>query len=401
MSSSITKNDVFKSSRGSFDRLNNENYPQWSASMMRLLKAEGLWKIVTGDEICPVITGEHDGMTPEAAQNYQKRKVEDYRKQQDEASVLLHNACCVSTRVHIGKLEDPQTIWDTLKTRLDSAASDTGRQTLKTRLYAMQPATGESIAVWFEKLLHIRDQLAGSTEAIDDAQLRSVILNNIPVVYETTLKIEISKGKDVSIETIMDAVKEDESRRALRNKPPAATDAFLARELTDTKDVDNKDDKNTKDYRDSKEYRDFKEFKEARESREYREFRDYRNPRNDREFRNRPIQGKWCSFCESNTHTYAACYRRPRSDNRDNYSGFNTGQKRTFSSFECFHCGEQGHRSDNCPAKRRGEEARFKRNRQIEDRRQSALVTSEPSTGNAAMTTTNTGNSDRDAGPGF
>jgi hypothetical protein len=175
MSSSITKNDVFKSSRGSFDRLNNENYPQWSASMMRLLKAEGLWKIVTGDEICPVITGEHDGMTPEAAQNYQKRKVEDYQKRQDEASVLLHNACCVSTRVHIGKLEDPQTIWDTLKTRLDSAASDAGRQTLKTQLYAMQPATGESIAVWFEKLLHIRDQLAGSTEAIDDAQLRSVI----------------------------------------------------------------------------------------------------------------------------------------------------------------------------------------------------------------------------------
>jgi hypothetical protein len=216
MSSSITKNDVFKSSCGSFDRLNNENYPQWSASMMRLLKAEGLWKIVTGDEICPVITGEHDGMTPEAAQNYQKRKVEDYLKRQDEASVLLHNACCVSTRVHIGKLEDPQTIWDTLKTRLDSAASDAGRQTLKTRLYAMQPATGESIAIWFEKLLHIRDQLAGSTEAIDDAQLRSVILNNIPVVYETTLKMEISKGKDVSIETIMDAVKEDESHRALR-----------------------------------------------------------------------------------------------------------------------------------------------------------------------------------------
>jgi poly-D-alanine transfer protein DltD len=172
--------------------------------------------------------------------------------------------------------------------------------------------------------------------------------------------MKISKGKDVSIETIMDAVKEDESCRALRNKPPAATDAFLARGLTDTKNVNNtndsKDDRNTRDYRDSKEYRDIKEFKEAREFREFREFRDskdYRNPRNDREFRNRPIQGKWCSYCESNTHTYAACYRRPRSDNRDNYSGFNTGQKRTFPSFECFHCGEQGHRSDNCPAKRR------------------------------------------------
>jgi hypothetical protein len=33
----------------------------------------------------------------EAAQNYQKR--------QDEAGALLHNACSVSTRVHIGKLE--------------------------------------------------------------------------------------------------------------------------------------------------------------------------------------------------------------------------------------------------------------------------------------------------------
>jgi len=49
-----SKKDFFKSSKATFERLNEENYTQWAASMKRLLKAEGLRQIVTGLEKCPV-----------------------------------------------------------------------------------------------------------------------------------------------------------------------------------------------------------------------------------------------------------------------------------------------------------------------------------------------------------
>jgi hypothetical protein len=115
MASTISKPDTFKCKRGFFERLNSDNHLQWSGSMIRVLKAESLWKIVTGEETCPKNTNETSGTISEP--------IKAYRKRQNEAGALLYNACSVSARIHIGKLEDPKIIWETLKTRLDPAAS--------------------------------------------------------------------------------------------------------------------------------------------------------------------------------------------------------------------------------------------------------------------------------------
>jgi hypothetical protein len=358
------KSDIFKSNRGSFERLNNDNYPQWADSMSRTLKAEELWEITTGEETCSV--------------DADAEAIKKHRNRQREAGALLHNACSVSVRVHIGKEEDPKKIWDTLKIRLDSAASDHGRQTLKTKLYSTKPAAGESISIWFEKLLLIRDQLAGSTEEVDDALLKSVILNNIPSVYETTLKIEISRGKDTSIEAIMDAVKEDESRRTLRNQPPAATDAFYARDVRDSRNNNRYDP------------------------------RQFNNRSNNNNIR------RWCGYCNSSTHNYAVCYRRPRDNydnrgynSRDNYDnqGSNSSYKRPFEPVTCYHCGEEGHRSVECPVKKKGDDARYKRVRYDLPRITATSDSShtDSSNGNAAISIIKDNNHspDKDAGPGL
>jgi hypothetical protein len=213
------KTDTFKSNRGLFERLNNDNHPQWANSICGSLKAEDLWEMITGEEICPADADE--------------TVIRKHRNKQRQAAALLHNACSVSVRLHIRKEENPKKIWDTLKIRLDSAASDHGRQTLKTKLYSTKPVAGESILIQFEELLLIRDELAGSTEEVDNALLNSIILNSIPCVYKTTLRINISCGNDTNMEFIMNAVKEDESKRTMRNQPPAASDAFYARHNRD------------------------------------------------------------------------------------------------------------------------------------------------------------------------
>lgn len=318
--------DTFKTSHGSFERLTSDNYPQWSASMSRLLKAEELWEIVNGEENCP---------KPSDASNDTTDSIRAFNKRMNKAGVLLHNACSLPIRVYIEKLDNPAEIWKALKARVDSAASNAGRQTLKTKLYTTKPIPGESISIWFEKLLQIRNQLSGSSEEIDDTELRSVLQTGIPAALETALKIELKYSKDASIESIMDAVKEEESMRALRNQPAAATDAFYAKR--------------------SKE--------------------------------NTNQSQKWCSFCRSNTHTYAACFKRDKST-----PSFNPSHKRQtpIENIMCFHCGELGHKVDSCPIKRKANEARFKR------RRQDSSATAQ-----AASITPASASEDRDAGAGY
>jgi len=139
-----SKKDMFKSMRGTFERLNT-NYSQWSASMKRALKADGLWRIVGGSEKCPedpatsnnpansgsTVTSSAD-ITSASAIDFTLAKL-SFLKRQDEA--LLHDACSVGVRSHIEHLQSPEDIWNTLKARMNSAASEIGRQTLKARFH--------------------------------------------------------------------------------------------------------------------------------------------------------------------------------------------------------------------------------------------------------------------------
>jgi hypothetical protein len=51
------KKDVFQHTQGSFECLNSSNYPTWKVNCryLRLLLARNSWRIVTGEEVEPVI----------------------------------------------------------------------------------------------------------------------------------------------------------------------------------------------------------------------------------------------------------------------------------------------------------------------------------------------------------
>ena len=131
-----------------------------------------------------------------------------------------------------------------------------------------------------------------------------------------TLKIQQNRP-DATIESIIDALKEDERIRTMRTAPDAAAEAF------------------------------------AGEGSGMR-----RNPRGGSRGgrgRGRGGVGTWCSFCNTRTHTLEACW------SKDQAPGDSSAPSETATVDKdtlCWHCGESGHRQTGCPVKRRGDEAR-------------------------------------------
>ena len=64
----------------------------------------------------------------------------------------------------------------------------------------------------------------------------------------------------------------------------------------------------------------------------------------------------WCSFCNTGSHTFEDCWSKAR----DSAAG-KTATSAAVSTRPaplCWHCGESGHRQGDCPVKRPGDEAR-------------------------------------------
>ena len=59
----MSSKDTFKHPKGSYERLNANNYPTWSNSTRRLLHALRAWQIIAGEEIAPVIPGAGSGLS--------------------------------------------------------------------------------------------------------------------------------------------------------------------------------------------------------------------------------------------------------------------------------------------------------------------------------------------------
>ena len=131
-----------------------------------------------------------------------------------------------------------------------------------------------------------------------------------------TFKIQ-QNCPDATIESIINALKEDECIRTMRTAPDAAAEAF------------------------------------AGEGSGMR-----RNPRGGScggRGRGRGGAGTWCSLCNTRTHSLEACWSKDRAPGDSSApSETATVDKDTL----CWHCGESGHLQTGCSVKRRGDKAR-------------------------------------------
>ena len=303
--------DIFNHPKGSFERLTNSNYAPWKNNVRRLLRSIKAWDITEGrEQLPPLPPGGINSQTAAAIAARARRS--DFEQRREDAAGVIYNACSAPIRIYIDNTDDPEDMWLTLSERLDTASTAVGRQALYQKFMTLRPAPGKPIGEYLASLLEIRNQIAGTPEAISDVACKTHIFTSLPEVFEVTLKIQQNRP-DATVESIIDALKEDERIRMMKTTPDAATEAF------------------------------------------------YTSTGSRREVRTGPRGGRgrgrgsgnrtWCTFCNTRSHSLEDCW----SKDRDGVAG-NSEDSRP--SPLCWHCGESGHRQAECPVKRRGDEAR-------------------------------------------
>jgi hypothetical protein len=126
MSETSQPKDIFKHSKGSFERLNGENYPSWKINCRYLLLANDEWDIVTGDEVAPEIPPNGNSLQIGVATGLLK----DFRKRRQDATYIIHNSCSEFVHAHINQTDDPKVMWNALAKIYDTANETVGRQSL-------------------------------------------------------------------------------------------------------------------------------------------------------------------------------------------------------------------------------------------------------------------------------
>jgi hypothetical protein len=298
---------MFKHPKGSFDLLTSENYASWSKNMRRILRSTGGWDIVNGEEEAP------QQPAPNASNNVRQAFI-NFNERKEDAATYIYNGCSKHVKVMIDGTDDPQEMWEKLESKLNTASTALGRQQLYQKFGTMKPRPGVPIADYFTELEEIRSQIAGTEEAISDTAFKTHIFNSLPAAFAMTINNQQNRP-EATVESICNALIEDERLRSMKTSADAAAEALTA---------------NSKPYR---------------------------------------RQRKWCDFCKRTSHSTAECWSKDNPRNpqlntnrkgayKSNANPNPTG-KRTRNDFEedkstsskvvCYYCCEPGHTSTVCP----------------------------------------------------
>ena len=91
-------------------------------------------------------------------------------------------------------------MWDTLKTRLDTSATRSGRTTLLRQFRCARPkGTDEPIPEYIRRLLYYRQQLEGTSAEINDEKSRT-IYTTVLDQFAVTIEVLMGRTPELSVE---------------------------------------------------------------------------------------------------------------------------------------------------------------------------------------------------------
>ena len=105
-------------------KLTTENYSVWSYQIENFLMGKGVWELITGDDVCP--------MLPKNPSDKQKRA---YKTWIEKSRKVLHwTSICTSETLfaHIKKAQTPKEAWDIIH-KIYGTSTEAKKMQLKQR----------------------------------------------------------------------------------------------------------------------------------------------------------------------------------------------------------------------------------------------------------------------------
>jgi hypothetical protein len=108
---------------GRVELLNDENYSDWSTTLIFWFTADNTWSIVCGTEVAPPALPDNASAARRAAYN---ETLQEFQVRSTKACSMIISSLTVSYKRYVFGKTNPKVMWDTLKAQLDSLTSNSG-----------------------------------------------------------------------------------------------------------------------------------------------------------------------------------------------------------------------------------------------------------------------------------
>ena len=189
-------NDVFRMLAAE-DKLDGTNYPLWAYMMRHVLVAKGLWNIVQGVDVRPIVVGnaanaaeicdvEDVAGSSTAAATIRAPPPTAEQSRWDGKDAQAHALLALSVKcaiiLHIRSCKTSKDAWDVLAT-LYQARNESRVAYLRKQLESEHMNEGDSMDTFLTKIKDFKEQLISADEVLSDSSLVQTVLNGLPNSY--------------------------------------------------------------------------------------------------------------------------------------------------------------------------------------------------------------------------
>jgi hypothetical protein len=153
--------------------LNNENFPNWSNTLIFFLTANKTWSIVDGTKVAPRAPPANAAAPRRDV--YRNELLEFQARSAKACSMIISSVSSAYKQFLFGKT-NPKDMWDILKTRLDSLTSNSGPFIRQDQFLNERFTSKGPISTFFAKLQQYQAQLASTQLPISNFELMSHVL---------------------------------------------------------------------------------------------------------------------------------------------------------------------------------------------------------------------------------
>ena len=186
----------------------SSNYYVWALKMRATLRAEGQWN-VTETEQKPdsyPVTIEGEAMT----------EIQLKRKKTLACRLLLMSVADDVVDL-VAEHTDPAVAWKALKDQFNSG-DQSQVLTLMSQLQSMRMQEGGSVEDYVKKVRELRNRLLNMGERITDKSLNQLVLNGLPLSFESLIQTLTHIDPEMSFEKLSSSLLSEAHRRQLRNQ---------------------------------------------------------------------------------------------------------------------------------------------------------------------------------------